>query len=404
MATNPHRIVVLGAGYAGVVAARRLARHAPRGRVAITLVNASHQFVERVRLHELAAGQPWRERPLARLLRGTGIELVTGRVSRLDLDQKSVRIDGGTVLGYDTLVYALGSVTDRDSVPGAREHALTVGEESGATRLRETLPALAARSGRLVICGGGLTGIESAADIAEAYPNLRVTLVTRGAFAGELSERARKHIGDVFDRMGVTVRDGAEVVRVDADAVQLAEGTSVPFDACLWAGAFVAPPLAREAGLLVNGCGQIVVDPYLRSLSHPDVVAVGDGAVPAAPPGAPIRMACATAAVMAAHGADCLVARLRGAEERPFQYAYAVRCISLGRRDGVIQLVHPDDTPKEQAITGRAAAAIKEQVNSWAYRVLTWDTGLTLEVRYLARMWTRYERGHVRSGALASEG
>src|SRR4051794_34165567 len=117
------RVVVLGAGYGGLLAAVRLAGRAPQ--VEVTLVNQSDLFVERVRLHQYAANQAVRQRQLVDVLAGTRVQFVGGTVDRIDLPARRVLLSGGE-LAYDYLVYALGSVTDLDAVPGACEHAYSI--------------------------------------------------------------------------------------------------------------------------------------------------------------------------------------------------------------------------------------------------------------------------------------
>lgn len=121
-----HRIIVLGAGYAGANAAGRLARKLSPEDVHITLVNAEPDFVERVRMHQVAAGQDLKVRPLAEMLAGTGAELRLAQVTAVDADRKTVAVidaDGAAELEYDTLVYALGSRWNDMGVPGTAEHA-----------------------------------------------------------------------------------------------------------------------------------------------------------------------------------------------------------------------------------------------------------------------------------------
>src|SRR5947209_20441699 len=103
------RVVVLGAGYGGLLAAVRLAGRSPEAEV--MLVNQSDVFVERVRLHQYAANQAVRQRKLVDVLAGTRVQLVRGTVDRVDLAARRVLLTGGA-LPYDYLIYALGSVTD----------------------------------------------------------------------------------------------------------------------------------------------------------------------------------------------------------------------------------------------------------------------------------------------------
>src|SRR5512142_2148637 len=116
-----HRIIVLGAGYSGAIAAGRLAKRLRREDVAITVVNAEPDFVERVRMHQVAVGQSLKPRPLSETFAGTGIELRLATVTNVDVDRRTVAIsaaDGAEELAYDTLVYALGSGWNSQGVPG----------------------------------------------------------------------------------------------------------------------------------------------------------------------------------------------------------------------------------------------------------------------------------------------
>jgi NADH dehydrogenase FAD-containing subunit len=134
----------------------------------------------------------------------------------------------------------------------------------------------------------------------------------------------------------------------------------MPFDAALWAGGFTAHPLARQAGLAVNDLGQALVDPTMRSISHPDILAVGDAAQPVEVPGYPVRMSGFTAVVMGAHGADCLAATLRGHRPRPLSFVYYGQAIALGRHDAIGFNLFPNDVPKAPFFTGKTGFEIRE--------------------------------------------
>jgi len=355
-----HRIVVLGAGYAGLAAANRIAGQARHTQV--TLVNARAQFVERVRLHQVAAGQQLREHPLRERLRGTGIQLVIGRVHALDLDRRQVRLDSATeaaTVAYDTLVYALGSAADSSRVA---EHAYPVADLDSARELGKRVPDLAAERGVLAVVGGGLTGIETATELADTYPQLRVRLVTAGQPGGWLSARGRAHLRRVFDRLGIEVQSGATVTGVGPDGVVLADGARIGAGLTVWATGFVAPALARQAGLAIDTTGRILVDDTLRSRSHPEVYAIGDSAAAHRAGGQLLRMSCATGLPTGQCAAAAITARLAGRRPSPLRFRYVIQCISLGRRDGLIQFVHPDDSPHDRVLTGRAAARVKELV------------------------------------------
>lgn len=354
------RIVVLGAGYSGQIAARLAARARD---VEVTLVNQRDRFVERVRLHQLAAGEELRERPLTELLRNTGVRLVIDRVTAIDPDAKSVVLARGEALPYDTLVYALGSWTDVSSVPGAAEHAHTVATEEDAARLRARV------GGVVTVVGAGLTGIEMATELAEQRPELKVRVVTNGVLGAALSEKGRQYLSNTFDRLGIEVRERSSVAEVRADGVMLAGGQHLPSDTVVWTTGFVVPALAAEAGLEVDGHGRLVVDETGRSTSHPDVYGVGDAAAMHMPGGQELRMACATGLPVAQQAVRAMLARRDGRTVKPFRFRYVNQCISLGRRDGLIQFVNRYDEPVEKVLTGRLAALYKETVVKIAYQV-----------------------------------
>ncbi|POX51226.1 NAD(P)/FAD-dependent oxidoreductase [Streptomyces sp. Ru72] len=363
-----HRIVVLGAGYAGAIAAGRLARRLRREDVAITLVNAEPDFVERVRMHQLAVGQDLRPRPFDEIFAGTGVELKLAKVTGVDVDRRTVTVidANGTAgreeqLSYDTLVYALGSGWNDQGVPGTAEHAHEIAGRPGALRLRERLARLDAGQ-PVVVVGGGLTGLEAATEIAEARPDLDVALVARGGLGDWLSPKGRRHVRKVFGRLGITVHEHADVTAVEADGVTTADGTSVPAAVTVWTTGFAVHPIAKATTLEVTDTGRIVVDGTMRSVSHPDVYAIGDAAMAMGPGDKPLRMSCASGTPMAWQAADAIAARLTGGKLPNAPLRYFNQCISLGRREGLIQYVTADDRAVRAALTGRLAAVYKELV------------------------------------------
>ncbi|GAA2497406.1 NAD(P)/FAD-dependent oxidoreductase [Streptomyces gobitricini] len=360
-----HRIIVLGAGYTGATAAGRLARRLHRDDVAITLVNAEPHFVERVRLHQLAAGQDLRPRPLDEMFRGTGVELRLATVTGIDVDRRAVAVlaaDGGAEeLEYDTLVYALGSGWSDQGVPGAAEHAHEIASRPGALRLRERLAGLEA--GRpVVVVGGGLTGLEAATEIAEARPDLAVAFATLGGLGDWLSDKGRGHLRKVFGKLDITAHEHTAVTGVEAGRVTTADGRSIPAAVTVWTTGFAVHPIAQATTLEVTGTGQIVVDGTMRSVSHPDVYAIGDAALAMGPGGRPLRMSCASGTPGAWQAAGAITARLTGGKLPNVPIRYFNQCVSLGRGEGLIQYVTADDRAVDAALTGRLAAVYKELV------------------------------------------
>lgn len=349
---TPSQVVVVGAGYAGVLAANRL-RTAPE--VTVTVVNPVPDFVERIRLHQYASGSGTATRPLTEVLH-PDVALRIASVERID--EHSVVLDDGTTVPFDQLVYAVGSGPG-DAVPGV-EHAHAVSHLDGARRLRDSLDA-AAPGASVTVVGGGLTGIETAAEIAESHPGLRVRLRSSGTVAAGLSERGRQTVRRTLDRLGVDVREQA-VARIERGAVVLDDGTAEPTDVVVWAGPFAVPDLARRSGLPVDDRGRLRTDETLTCLGHPTIVGVGDAVAPPARVARHLRMSCQAAVSLGAHGADTVRAHLAGDAGSPLSIGLISQCISLGRRDGVVQLSHADDTPRRLVLRGRTGAFVKERV------------------------------------------
>jgi NADH dehydrogenase FAD-containing subunit len=358
--TKETQIIVLGGGYAGTLAALSIAGRTKGQAVEVVLVNGADHFVERIRHHQLAAGQQSRQQPFADLLAGSRVRFVQGWCTDLAPVQQQLTVqttNGAVTLAYDYLIYALGSTIERSRIPGVADYAHTLADEASAQRLQEQARQLAANQGRLLVIGGGLTGIEAATELAESYPGLQVTLATRGKVGATLSPAGAAHIRRVFARLGITLVEDTSVERLTATAAECADGRRLPFDGCLWAGSFAVPQLAAQAGLPVDHRGRLLVDEQLRVVNHPAIYAAGDVAA------TPLRMACATAMPMGAYVASHLAAQLQGQPApAPFRFSYLLQCISLGRHNGLVQFVASDDRPKRRIITGWLAARIKETI------------------------------------------
>ncbi|MET8505607.1 FAD-dependent oxidoreductase [Streptomyces sp. NPDC004787] len=370
-----HHILVLGAGYAGAYVAGTLARRLDPADVAITVVNAEPDFVQRLRLHQLAAGQHIDAPPLTEVFAGTGIRLRVARATALEPERRTVTVDdaeGGAELAYDTLIYALGSHGADQGVPGVAAYAFDIAARPSALRLRERLDTLDAQGagGTVLVVGDGLTGIETATEIAESRPGLSVTLIARGELGDRLSSGARAHLRAACDRLGVAVLEHTVVEAVEATRVRCADGTLLGSDATVWTAGFEVGPLAATAGLDVTEEGRILVDRTMRSVSHPDVYAVGDSAHALGDNGLPLPMSCASAGYTGRQATDAIVARLTGGKITHSKLEYLGNHISLGRRDGILQMVDGEARAKPKYIGGLKAARIKSAI----VRMSLWGT------------------------------
>ena len=349
-------VVVIGGGYAGTLAANHLRLRAD---VEITLVNPRPVFVERIRLHQLAAGSGTAAVDYGTLL-GEGIRLVVDAAERINSADRTIELASGAVLDYDYLIYAVGSTGVAPSaVAGAVEFAYPVAEFEHAERLRDALDELHPDAPVTVI-GAGLTGIETASELAGQR---RVTLLCGGVLGPSLSRPGRRSVAKWLRRLGVDVLETAVVREVRPDAVvldsPLSAGAVLPSALTVWTAGFGVPELAARSGLSTDGLGRLLTDETLTSVDDPRIVAAGDAA---APSGQPLRMSCQAAIPLGAQAANTVLSRIAGTPPVVINQAFTGQCVSIGRSYATVQLARPDDTPLNLFIGGRFAASIKETV------------------------------------------
>ncbi|MFO0558068.1 MAG: FAD-dependent oxidoreductase [Polyangiales bacterium] len=364
------KIVIVGAGYAGLMCAFRL-RRLCRERAEITVVDRSDRFVERVRLHEFIRGAPAPAHELAPMLRAHGVHFVRGSLAAIDRERKRALV-GDQSLEYDRLVLALGSRTDR-RIPGALEHAL---DFDRAVQVRENILSMTA--GHIVVIGAGLTGIEAASELREARPELDVSLVFRGQFAPMLSEPARRHARSTLEALGVRVRSGLAVRAFERGAI-VTDDASIPCDLALNCAGFAAPGELASLGLAVDRAGFARVDPWLRSVTDSAISVIGDAA--SVEGHEALHKSCKTAMPLAAHCADVLYAELSQRAPEPFRYRDTGVCVSLGRSQAVIQSYRDGRAPEGRVLTGRLAIWLKEAI----VRYTTWSIRAEASRRFAYR-------------------
>ncbi|MGA6209292.1 NAD(P)/FAD-dependent oxidoreductase [Nocardia testacea] len=352
----PHQrthVVVIGGGYAGTLAANRLRR---RPDLEVTLVNPRPDFVERIRLHQFVAGTGTATTGYDALLTA-GTRLLVDTATHVDTAARTVHLASGTTLDYDYLVYAVGSTAAGTAVPGAAEFAYPLAEFEQAQRLREAL-ARAAADAPVTIVGAGLTGLETAAELAE-QGDRTVRLICGGLLGPALSAPGRRSAADRLRRLGVEVLDTAVVAEVRPGAVVLGDDTVLPSAVTVWTVGFGVPDLARASGLSTDELGRLRTDETLTSIDDDRVIAAGDAA---APSGQPLRMSCQAAIPLGAQAADTVLSRLAGTAATPIDQAFTGSALSLGRGGALIQVARHDDTPVNLFLAGRIAATVKEAI------------------------------------------
>lgn len=355
-------VVVVGGGYAGTLAANRLRR---RPDIDITLVNPRPEFVERIRLHQLVADSGAATADYPTLL-GDGIRLVVDTVEAIEAAGRRVLLASGAELNYDYLIYAVGSTGAAPSmVPGFAEFAHSVADLESARRLHYALTDLPLPA-PVTVVGGGLTGIETASELAEQ--GRPVTLVCGPVLGPSLSKRGRRSVAKRLRHLEVNVLESVAVAEVRWDHVVLTDGAALPSAATVWTAGFTVPDLATRSGLRTDPMGRLLTDETLTSIDDDRIVAAGDAA---APSGQPLRMSCQAAGPMGAQAADTVLDRIAGEAPAALSQAFVGQCISLGRTHATFQLARTDDTPVNMYLGGRAAASLKETIckaTLWAIR------------------------------------
>jgi NADH dehydrogenase FAD-containing subunit len=370
--------VVIGAGYAGLTVAQEVDRRS-RGRVPLVLIDHSPVHELRSELYEigrLAASGDLTDRwvvPFSRALDRTSVTFHQGTVQSIDLSARAVTLDSGEVR-YRSLAICLGNVAAYYGVPGAAEYTHQVYRLSGAkalaARLREIETASAHLSGerrpRIVVVGGGSTGVELAAEIATtdwgritgvaARPPdvflLTGSLPFLAGFPAGVVQRART----VLVRSGVGIVHGLNVTRVERDRLTTEDGSVFAFDAAVWCAGLEAPPLVRQLPLAHGRAGRIAVDATLEVPEHPGVFAVGDVAEVKEPTThAPIPSTAQAALAEARVAARNLVARWKGSPLVPFEFHErgVVVALGLGQAAGAVRKV---------PVWGSPAALLKQVV------------------------------------------
>lgn len=346
--------VVIGGGYAGAMAASRLTR---REDVAVTLINPRPDFVDRIRLHQLVGGTHDAVVDYRKVL-AERVRLVVDTVTGIDTAARSLALASGGTVGYDHLVYAVGSGGADPDVPGAAEFAAPIATLEDARRVRSMIDAAPAAAGVTVV-GAGPTGIETAAELADL--GRTVTLVCGGPFGPDLHPRSRRSIARWLARLGVTVLagPGSRVTAVSSDTVRLDDGRELPSAVTLWTAGFGVPDLARRSGLSTDALGRLLTDETLTSVDDPCVVAAGDSA---APSGLPYRMSCQAAVQLGPQAAETVLSHIAGERPAPVTAGFAGLCISLGRRAGIFQATRKNDAPTRFSVGGRPGGKVKEVI------------------------------------------
>jgi NADH:ubiquinone reductase (H+-translocating) len=379
------RLVIIGAGFAGMYAALSAARlrdikGTSPDKFEIALVAPQPTLVVRPRLYEpkpetLTA-------PLLDVLNAIDVVYVQGSAETIDAKAREIDIavSGGKrkKLSYDRLVVATGSRLFRPNIPGLAEHGFSVDSLDDAIALDKHLHGLTDRpaaNGRdtVVVVGGGFTGIETATEMParlrkslgnDAKP--RVIIVERNAtIAPDMGEGPRPVIEDALKQLGVETRLGAGVASLDASGVILSNGEQIETETVIWAGGIRAAPLTAQIVAERDNFGRLMVDRDLRVPGVAGVFATGDAARAACDrAGNYALMSCQHATRMGAFAGNNAAAELLGVPTKPYHQKTYVTCLDLGE----VGALFTRGWERKVEMVGDTAKRTKREINTvWIY-------------------------------------
>ncbi|KGR77863.1 NAD(P)/FAD-dependent oxidoreductase [Ureibacillus manganicus] len=352
-------IVILGAGYGGLLTAQTLRKYLSKEEAKITVVNKypTHQLI--TELHRLAGGTIAEKAisfELEKLFKGKDVNVVIQEVKSFSVANKEVFLANGAAISYDILVVALGSQTGYFGIPGLEENSMVLKSVEDANRIYNHIESKIASfaktkdaaDGTIVIGGGGLTGVELVGEVVDNLPNIavkygvdpkdiQIKLVEAGpkilpVLPDDLIARATESLA----KRGVEFLTGLPVTSVEGNIISLKDGSTITANTFVWTGGVAALPVVQESGLECDR-GKAIIDEYLRSKSHQEVFVVGDASVALpADGGRPLYAPTAQNAWQMGETAGYnIFATIREQKLKEFSPIDSGTLASLGRKDGV---------------------------------------------------------------------
>lgn len=291
-------IVILGAGFGGMRTALSLGRMLRRkkltDRYEIILVDRNRYHTYTPTLYEIATTDPETANycdlkgivtfSIEKSIAGLPIRFLQADIAKIDVVHGDIHHSEG-MLRFDYLVLALGSETNYFGIPGAREYSLSLKSFLDAVKLRDKIAELRdVREPRIVIAGGGSTGVELASEIKEARPDIAVTIVEMSpTILPGFREGVLHRVLTRLRKLGVALLNGEKILRVEPREVFFQSGTSIPFDLLVWTGGTRMPNLISAIPLKAEARGRLEVAYDMACLpSAPDqrlfgsIYAIGD--------------------------------------------------------------------------------------------------------------------------------
>ena len=377
------QILIIGTGFSGMwsaLAAARLRHLADQqAAVEITVISPRPELHIRPRFYEadLAGMNP----SLVALFDAAGVHYIAGTVQQIHAQDHVVTYrdaDGKEQLfSFDKLILASGSTLFRPDIPGLKQHAFSVDQLDEAQQLEAHLQALAQRPASkarntVVVCGGGFTGIETAAEMPARLRTIlgkdaaiEVAIVERAAEIGpDLGAGPREVIEQSLRSKGVTMHLGQTVAAVDAGGITTADGSRIDADTVIWTAGARASALAAQINGERDSFGRLYVTPALR-VGASDIYATGDVACAASDDlGNHALMSCQHAMNLGRSAGHNAMADVLGLPAIPYDQPVYVTCLSLGSDDAV----YTEGWDRKVKMSGAEAAALKANINTvWIY-------------------------------------
>jgi NADH dehydrogenase len=353
---RPPRVVVAGAGFAGLTAVRTLDGSGAE----VTLVDCNPYSTFQPLLYQLAtAGLNPSDvaYPLRAFARRNGTRFRRGNLAGLDSAGRRLILADGGELEYDYLIVATGVTAAFFGIPGAAENSWSLYTRRDAVALRNRLADLLEKQSvagpgpglAVTIVGGGATGVELAGTLAElrnialpvAYPDvnpasLKVRLIEQAdSLITPFDKTLRRYALRQLAKRGVDVRTGTSIAAVTADGVTLADGTDLASDITVWAAGVAAPESVKQLGLEQGRHGLLVTGPDLLVHGQDRVFAAGDIALI---DGHPVAQLAQPAIQEGRHAAQNVLRLVAGDATTPFRYFDKGTMATIGRRSAVVQL------------------------------------------------------------------
>ncbi|MDF0578704.1 NAD(P)/FAD-dependent oxidoreductase [Bradyrhizobium yuanmingense] len=371
------RIVVLGAGFAGLWAAIGAARKreeigASDRDIEIRLVDRNPYHNIRVRNYEADLAEV--ALPLPQLLDPIGVSHGLGEVEAIDPARREISLvtsAGKETLYYDRLVLALGSAVMRPDIPGLAAHAFDVDTYAAALRLEDHLVSLGRSApspghSTVVVVGAGFTGIEVAAEMPDQLARAgitgrrRIILVDSNPSVGaSIGANARPVIETALASLDIETRLGVRVAAIEAAGMRLSSGEFIPARTVIWCAGMRASPLAASFPGGRDSLGRLLVDPFMRVADVDGVFAAGDVASSVIDGLHPTVMSCQFARPMGRFAGHNVVADLVGLPMLPLRIDWYVTVLDLGGWGAL----YTEGWNREVRATGAEAKATKETIN-----------------------------------------